>query len=417
MNLYFSKSKVIYLLLIMTLIIDGINGFMLHVLGMQMSIIGIIYRLIILCYFMYIYISQNLKNLIRSTFIILYFAINISLAYFLYNNSVNAIIFDFIECTRIMLSISIALGLITAIKYKYISRDILKKFMFSSVKIMCYIYCLSIILGLGRSTYGDAGYKAIFNSTNGINITLIILFIFQIEKITKSKVLMDKVYLIIIGIALILLGTKSSIIFILFYAIMKILLENKILKLLKFIVGLLVAIVVVTILINNIFTDQFQEILNRQQYMFMRSDNSILTFLFSGRNELLKSAYINFRDNISLNRLIFGIGSYYNQFSIGEMTVYTFKSIEMDLFDIFFSNGIIGVLLTYGMSISIFIKNFKKLKIKRYYSEIISYLSIIIFSITGGHVFTDAMASTFLGVIIALCYISKIDEKEELINN
>ena len=44
------------------------------------------------------------------------------------------------------------------------------------------------------------------------------------------------------------------------------------------------------------------------------------------------------------------------------------------------------------------------MKYKESYAEIISILSIIIFSILGGHVFSEAMSSVYLGIVLSLFY-------------
>lgn len=413
MNNIVCNNKKVYILLSLTLIIDAINGFLMSTLNIQFSIVGVIFRIFLLLFFLYSYSTSDWTNTGKISVIILYIVINIFGGYFFYNNDVKGFIFDITESTRLLLSIIITFGLIDMINKKTIKRDILVDVIYTSVKIIFWVYLICFVTGIGKSTYGDAGYKAIFNANNGLTITLIVLFIFQIERTYETKKIIDIIYTLFLLIALFLLGAKSSYIFIVFYFIMKLLLENKLISTLKYLFIAFISILVLYYIISIFFKSEILDIINRQLYFLDAESDSLITFFLSGRDEFLQASMMNFKNNFSLHSLLFGFGSYYHQIETANILgVYDFKNIEMDLFDIIFSNGLIGVLLTYGVFIHIFMKNvFENIKLKRH-SELISFICIIIFSITGGHVFTDAMASTYLAIVTSLIFCTKQDEGE-----
>lgn len=406
MNSYNKKEKIVYFILIMTLIIDAVNGFVIYTFKTDYSLIGMLYRSIVICYFTFDYILARKKNFIKSIFIILFLAFNIIIAYYLYSNSLSGVSKNFVESSKVILYLLISVSLINMIKTGKIRRELLKKVIYDSVKIIFFIYIISFLLIGSRSTYGDVGYKAIFYANNALNITLIVLFIFQIEKFLTSKNTKDLFYTLFLIAALILLGSKSSIIFIAFYFLMKVFFQKSSAKKLKNILVFVIIGVVGYYFLNTFFNEEIQQIYYRQIYFMNKfsSSDSIFTYLVSTRNTFLSTAFSDFKSNFTILRLLFGTGAFYNQSIIGASLGIDFKAIEMDLFDILFSYGLIGVIITYGFTLYVLLKNYKLMKYKERYAEIISVLSIIIFSILGGHVFSEAMSSVYLGIVLSLFY-------------
>lgn len=404
MNALKNKEKIVYMILIMTLIVDAINGFIIYTFNIEYSLIGMIYRGLIICYFGIYFMLNSKKNFTKSIYIIIFLAINMAVSYFMYTSSLNSLSKNFIDELKNILFIIISVSLVDMIKRKKLRRELLTKIIYDSTKIVLIIYIFSICFTNFGSTYSTAGYKAIFYSNNALNIVLIILFIFQMEKFLKYKNYRDIFYTLFLIIVLILLGSKSSIMFIIYYFIMKLLLQKNVFKRFKIICFLLVIGIILLKLLDIFFYEQIQQIVERQMYFINKVglDNSIFTYLVSNRNDFLSSAILDFKSNFSIIRLLFGTGAFYNQLVVGSQLGVELKSIEMDLFDIFFSYGFIGIVITYGFAIYILIKNYKQIRQDAYHAELISLLSIIIFSILGGHVFNEAMSSIYFGIVLAL---------------
>ena len=119
--------------------------------------------------------------------------------------------------------------------------------------------------------------------------------------------------------------------------------------------------------VTNIFSYEF---LNRVLF------NDRLTFLNTNLDIYLNS-------NISSK--ILGLG------------IYKFpKLVEIDIFDIWFTYGIIGLLLI----LSIFVYIFRKVKFNKY--NLFGLIILIMISLTSGHVLLSPAVSIFFGIIIYL---------------
>lgn len=402
-NISSRKEKNVYLILILTLVIDALNGVLINYFGIDNTFIGVIYRIFILMYFLLSYANKTKKNLLIVTFVFLFFSIQLGFCYYYFNGTLKSITFDIEQILRSILTIVICSSLIYMIKKQKIKKEIIYKIIYDSTNILIILYIIGLLFGIGSSTYGDAGYKSLFNANNALNITVIILFIFEFELYFKERRKINILKSFILIIILILLGSKSSFIFIILYFLLRLLLEKNLKKLFKILFLICLSIIIMTLVIKLFFYSEFVDIMNRQIYFFMKEqDNrSLSTFFLSGRNILLKSGIEYIKDNMNFVTLILGFGSYNMQINIANyMGVYSFKNIEMDFFDILFSTGLIGILITFGYSINIFLKNFYKSIKSKKFDSIIAFICVIIFSFYGGHVFTDSMSSTFLALVL-----------------
>lgn len=415
MDKFLNKNKCVFYILVCTLIIEAINGVYISFFNKNSSWIGTIFRIVVLAYFLLNYLLSKKKASVILIGLFLYFICNVMYSYYVFDPHLDGLRYNITENVRILLPMVIILGLKSMIQKNELSVTIFDKIMQQSIKIIICIYLFGWIFGIGKSTYLDAGYKSVFNSINSLNIVLIVLFIFQIERTIKiKKNILEIFYCVFIFIALILLGTKSSIIIVAFYFFIRILLSKlNVFMLKKFLVAI-VMILLISIFMYTVFRKQISSIFIRQLYMFENSGSLISTYLFSGRNELLVVSLRNYLDNLSVANLFLGIGSNYNQKIIASvMQCYGVKkSIEMDLFDILISNGIIGIVITYGISIIQFLKNYKVLRKNGRYDVIISFIVFIIYSITGGHVFTDSLGTTYFAITTAMCLVENEEYKE-----
>jgi len=407
------NEKVIVYLLSMTLFVDAITGIMINIIGIERSPIGMIFRGGLILYFLFYYLLNNKINKYIFIAIALYFVINILLSYYYKHNIINGLMFDVIESTKILLMPILTLGLIAMNKSSIISYGQLKKVIDISINLLIGIYILGIIFGLGKTTYAGAGYKSVFNANNSFNIVVIVLFIFQIERTFRevNKINISK-SVILIGI-LIFLGSKTSLMFIPFYFILKIIIEFKNINKKNLYIGALVTLVggVITFII---FNKAIMDIINHQLYFLNKESESLITFFLSGRDKFLEVAFESFLNNISILAILFGVGSYYNQMSISlALRMKTIKNIEMDFFDILFSYGVIGIIITYGISIYIVIKNFRKIRRNKLTAEFIAFTFMMLFSILAGHVFPDAMSATYLAIIVAMINLNGVNNNED----
>lgn len=137
--------------------------------------------------------------------------------------------------------------------------------------------------------------------------------------------------------------------------------------------------------------------------------------IFSGRNNLLKHKFKSFKKS-SLFQKFIGIG-YYEKTKEG----YVARSVEMDLFDLFFSYGILGFILMLILPgylivvllyryLSNFTKNFKNVKLNAIIFTVFLGFSV---SIVAGHVISAPSVSIYLAMLLMLAY-SELTQKSYL---
>lgn len=114
--------------------------------------------------------------------------------------------------------------------------------------------------------------------------------------------------------------------------------------------------------------------------------NGLDKLIFSSRLEVLGKV-INLYLNSPLINILMGLGKSY---------VSTFKGIEIDIFDIFFSIGIIGILV-YGY---LCFKNIKDVKLKGIY--LFTFVLSIMISLVTGHILNTPNVSIYVGLLFCL---------------
>ena len=114
--------------------------------------------------------------------------------------------------------------------------------------------------------------------------------------------------------------------------------------------------------------------------------NGLDKLIFSSRLEVLGKV-INLYLNSPLINILMGLSKSY---------VNTFKGIEIDIFDIFFSIGIIGILV-YGY---LCFKNIKAAKLKGIY--LFTFVLSIMISLVTGHILNTPNVSIYVGLLFCL---------------
>lgn len=114
--------------------------------------------------------------------------------------------------------------------------------------------------------------------------------------------------------------------------------------------------------------------------------NGLDKLIFSSRLEVLGKV-INLYLNSPLINILMGLSKSY---------VNTFKGIEIDIFDIFFSIGIIGILV-YGY---LCFKNIKDVKLKGIY--LFTFILSIMISLVTGHILNTPNVSIYVGLLFCL---------------
>ncbi len=240
--------------------------------------------------------------------------------------------------------------------------------------------------GIGMATRG------LFISGNGLGIVLGISTILLVHY-TKDINLRSFAHILFLIATTALLGTKASLIF-LFFSLL--LLFIKLLRQSPVIGAFLVSITGIYLLIPlmELIGGIFENII----FKFNNIENK-LTFIASSRDRFIKDAFqvMNIDDFYSL-RVLFGGGAYYAYSEHISNTIVARKSLENDLFELFFCYGLfiaVAYIISYFYALKRVLHNGNKI--------IALVLSLAFFhSITMGHVLFNGTSAITYALCLAL---------------
>lgn len=311
-----------------------------------------------------------------------------------------------------------------------------KKFNIDSKKLSIILFTYILLLFVPTITgtdfnsyaYSKTGSIGWFNSTNEIGAIISILLPFGVCNLLKIENIIEKIIIFLISIfTYFSLGTKVPIlslgivigVYLIIYIVK--LIKKKQKKLLLVISSALIVLMFgMIILVPK--TSFYKNIIIHLEFLKIDSIDDFANihiidhFVFSERVSFYTETKDKYLES-SLSEKLLGIG--YTE--IDEKNLDEVKTIEMDYYDIFFRNGIIGFILFFIPYIlvlkDIVIKLFKKLKNKLVidYNLYLSISLILILSLFSGHVITAPSVSIFC--IIILIMTLKEDSDENSLSN
>ena len=285
---------------------------------------------------------------------------------------------------------------------KYENSVINDKFIFQIYLVYLNLIIIPYFLNIGvyASDYyvGKSGYYGLFNGGNEISAIILGLMPIAIKYLVSIKnnflriiTLIETIFCIyLIGTKTILLGSIIVIIYFIFKWLYhnyqkinkKNLVKILILAFLVLLVGYLV--LPMTPLYKNIYLAL--KFFNVNSIGDFANLDVIDNIIFSGRLNILANINEIYIDSSLLVRL----------FGLGETTLLNLKLIEIDIFDIFYSIGLIGFLIYIVTNILIL----KKIKIDGTYK--FSFILLVIVSLFTGHILTSTCVSLYFGIYVLL---------------
>ena len=285
---------------------------------------------------------------------------------------------------------------------KYENSVINDKFVFQIYLVYLNLIIIPYFLNIGvyASDYyvGKSGYYGLFNGGNEISAIILGLMPIAIKYLVGIKnnflriiTLIETIFCIyLIGTKTILLGSIIVIIYFIFKWLYhnyqkinkKNLVKILILAFLVLLVGYLV--LPMTPLYKNIYLAL--KFFNVNSIGDFANLDVIDNIIFSGRLNILANINEIYIDSSLLVRL----------FGLGETTLLNLKLIEIDIFDIFYSIGLIGFLIYIVTNILIL----KKIKIDGTYK--FSFILLVIVSLFTGHILTSTCVSLYFGIYVLL---------------
>ena len=257
------------------------------------------------------------------------------------------------------------------------------------------IYLFSYLFKIGANAYlptdGKSGFKGLFSSINEFSAIIVCLLPIVVNYLrSKKNYIVLIIILICSSIASLLIGTKvlmGGIIFTILYLIWNE--KNFFLRQSKKIKIMVISLFVILITISGFLFTKTRTYKNMQvQQDFFKVDNIfslefINRVIYNDRLTFLDDNYTYYK-NQNIDKKLLGIAINNNDI----------KMVEIDIFDILFRYGIVGIILFVSSIITI---NFKEIKV---YDKI-SMILLVIISLTSGHVLIYPAVSIYFSLAVA----------------
>ena len=257
------------------------------------------------------------------------------------------------------------------------------------------IYLFSYLFKIGANAYlptdGKSGFKGLFSSINEFSAIIVCLLPIAVNYLrSKKNYIVLIIILICSSIASLLIGTKvlmGGIIFTILYLIWDE--KNFFLRQSKKIKIMVISLFVILITISGFLFTKTRTYKNMQvQQDFFKVDNIfslefINRVIYNDRLTFLDDNYTYYK-NQNIDKKLLGIAINNNDI----------KMVEIDIFDILFRYGIVGIILFVSSIMTI---NFKE--IKDY--DKISMILLVIISLTSGHVLIYPAVSIYFSLAVA----------------
>lgn len=406
MNKYLEKniSKIVSIFILLQPILDLITGLCVNLLDFNITI-GIIIRILFLALIMYVTTFVFKKKLSLWIYIsIIFYSILYLIGIFIYKDGSY-----FAEIQGLVKAFYFPILLISLYE---IRNEIKISNLTLVITLFTYLMCIFIpsLLNIGFKTYQIAkiGTLGFYNSANEISgiISLLTPIMFTLI-LGKNKYLIKGLMLLVYLIVILMMGTKTPLlslcitlgsifIYYMYHCIKKKTYKPIIYSVVLILVGFASLILVlpktnfyknIEIHLDYLEVDNVFEVFTEYELVDHFIFSQRLTFLENKNDLYLKS---------SAYEKIFGIGYTHKN----KVT----KAIEMDYFDIFYSHGIIGFALYFGIYLYVLSQIFKA-KQKTTYTrcmQLVALLLILVLSMFTGHIITGPAVSLIAAILIIM---------------
>lgn len=280
------------------------------------------------------------------------------------------------------------------------NKELSKKLFFYYSLCFLLMYLIPYPLGLGHNIneiYENKNlYLSYFYVGNElVNIFVLVLPIGFLYLKDKKRIYLLG-YLILIFLMILLLGTKTmylSFLFVIGYFLFK---KREMFK--KY----LVIILILLLLLPR--SSLYKNIKTSLEYYHIQNVSDLLTFqnidnvIYSNRLSFVYNLHKNYQKEDIFGKI----------FGMGRQKIMTMKDVEIDIFDIFYSIGILGFMIY--LVFFVFVIN--KAKLKGIYAYL--FWLLILISLFSGHVLLSPMTSSYLAIMVGINYNEGKDKDEIL---
>ena len=416
MNKFLEKniSKIVSFFILLQPILDLITGLCVNLFDFNITV-GIIIRILFLALIMYVTTFVFKKKLSLWIYIsIIFYSILYLVGIFIYKDGSY-----FTEVQGLVKAFYFPILLISLYE---IRNEIKISSLTLVITLFTYLICIFIpsVLNIGFKTYQIAkiGTLGFYNSANEISgIISLLTPIMFILILGKSKYLIKGLMLLVYLVVILMMGTKTPLLslcitlgtifmYYFYHCIKKKTYKPIVYSTVLILVGFASLILVlpktnfyknIEIHLDYLEVDNVFEVFTEYELVDHFIFSQRLTFLEKKNDLYLKS---------SAYEKIFGIGYTHKN----KVT----KAIEMDYFDIFYSHGMMGFALYFGIYLYVLSQIFKT-KQKTTYTrcmQLVALLLIIVLSMFTGHIITGPAVSLIAAILIIM--LAKRNKKDIL---
>ncbi len=298
---------------------------------------------------------------------------------------------------------------ITTIFFYSYKEKIDNKYITISFILYITLFLICYIFNLGNDVYQEGvnkqGFKGLFNSINEFSAIIIILLPIILNNLSKKKKYIEcSITTILVSIVSMLTGTKVMLggviitfLYFLYNPFINYFRKNNIYIKILIIIFINLSTILGCFIITN--TTAYKNAIVQADFFKVKnifSLNSINKVVFNDRFSFVGDNHKNYLESNDIEKIL---GLKYN---------INRKDVEIDLFDVFYKYGIVGLIIIS----SIVLYYGYKSKLKNAY--LLSYILFLLISETSGHILIYPAVSIYLGVII---YLNKQEEKNKECQN
>ena len=384
-----SKYQLPLIYIIASPIADFLTGIMIHKMHMSEGFLGSPSQILRIIFLFFFFLIINKKQLRIST-LVLFWLIGIESTCLFFAPSIVCMVSGLNNAIKILFILVLYFACKTSLSKDLRYIDFAEALLNSAM-----LYRLGILVptvfGIGMTTYteGTFGQRGLFASGNALGIYLGITGIFSILFNRNTTYCHIRTFIIIGSLAI--LGTKTSLVCLVACLLIVVLKQRRSIKILLF-----TASFILVYLYHNEITDLFNKVFDVIVFLFNRK-SSFFEFVMNSRDDYIINAFSQFfESNIWGIKLIFGGGAFMSFRPIFTNGM-VFDQLEMDVFDILFMWGIIGLTIYLSVIFYFFIL---AIKVKNSYLIIIS-IFFSLHSILAGHILFDGIPM-IVGIFTAL---------------
>lgn len=399
MNNWIQKNiiKILSIFLVLGPIFDLITSVSINLFHLDIHIIlfiKIIFIFLLTYYSLFIYKGNNKKYIV-----IYYFLLGIYFISYASNVVISkSIDVLFYECSYLFRTYFFPICLINIYLVYENKEKVSNKVLVISFIIYLLLLFIPFITNTGFDSYAYSKVGSIgwFNSTNEIGGILSILFPITLSYLILKNKKIIPILLLVFFYVIFSIGSKvpvlTTLITVIFFLILYLKKNSDKIKI------LILPFIIIILLGTYLFpkTNFYKNIQIHLDFLEINSINDLLTFenidhfIFSSRLKFLSETRNNYVKSDLKNHLI-GIG-YIENYGTDEVNI---KTIEMDYFDIFYRNGIIGFILFITPMILVLIKLKPNKTI-----EIYCFVLALILALFQGHILVSPSVSIYVIIIL-----------------